>query len=745
MAVAAAWPLPTCEVCVGATTTWEVRVGPDRLRLDRDGVRARLLDGTLNGGDLVFDGAASTPLAAHAAFRTLFLPGHPDALPVRPGPKVGSAMVRRIAGLLGLGVVLIAALGAASVWLVPNLPLGGSVSKGIQTAPVAAPVAGPVGGASAAAVPVEPPPPDLVAELIARVGAVDAPRATLIAEATAARLRATPEGLVAAIAAGERAVVQGPQDPEALALLAGLLADAGQAPELRAALLGRAIVVSNDAPAVRRAVALDALARADVPAARFAADECLRAVPSDLGCREALGRVLEAASPALKEAEAANLVYTLDELAKAWPENLDLPRRAALLAARADLPGAEGRLAAERKRFPKDPAVQAASALLSFRDGAASQGRAILARMDTPPDALLVEAAGEAVGRGAPEEALALLNRLQGAPAGRDARLYEAQARWLLARAGKGAPAEAAAAAERAAELDPGHPAVVQVRVAAAALTNDAPSAAKAWEALQTRGAQPVDVSRAWIARAALNLAQHHPREALLEVESALQADASAPEVHVWRAAAMVSGQNGVAAVDALRVAVTAIDGRHARRRAYGGALPVPADIPGLRAGLTKLLEGDPARKDDLSLGLAILDWLGGDFDAASLALAPVVQRGADADALALDARLLLRKGQAREALARMEQALALRPREVAWQLVRAEALLALRQGAQAEAALASARSGNVPVTTLQLLVGDVAAKKGDTAAALVARRAAVAADPTDLHARRALRGVSED
>ncbi|MDP2310469.1 MAG: hypothetical protein Q8P18_30910 [Pseudomonadota bacterium] len=747
MAVVAAWPLPTCAVCVGDTKAWEVRAAAGRVSLDRDGVRAGILAGTLNGSDLVLDGAASTPIAAHAAFRTLFLPGHPDALPVRPEPTVGSGKLRRVPVMLGVGVVLAVALGLSSPYVLPELTAGGSASTGTKAAAVAAPVP------SAAAEVVPPPaapvvaaqPLDPIGELVKRVGPVESDGAALLAEARDARLLATPEGLLAAIGAGERAVAHAPQDPDALALLAGLLAEAGMAPQLRTALLVRAISLQKDAPAVHRAVAEDALARSDIDSARLSVDACLRVVPTDLGCRELHGRVIEAGSASIKEAEATNLVYALDELTKAWPENRHLPRRAALLAARADLTGAEGRLAAERKRFPADPALQAASALLSFRNGAPTRARALLRRLEAPPDALLVEAAGEAVGRGAPDEALALLARVQAAAMRRDARLYEAQARWLLARAGKGSAAEASAAAERVAALDPGHPAVVQVRVALASLANDPTAAARAWEQLQTGGAQPVDIARAWVARAALNVAQHHPREALLEVESALQADGSAPEVHLWRAAAQASGQNGAAAVDALRAAITAIDGRHARRRTYGGALVLPADIPALRTALTTLLQDDPARRDDLALANAVLDWLGGDAAAASAALVPLVQRGADADALALDARLLLAAGQPKEALARMDQAVALRPREVAWQLVRAEALLALRKVGDAEVALASARSGKVPVTTLQLLVGEVAAKKGDTAAALVARRAAVAADPTDLGARRALRGVTED
>ncbi|MFN7144621.1 MAG: tetratricopeptide repeat protein, partial [Myxococcota bacterium] len=198
-------------------------------------------------------------------------------------------------------------------------------------------------------------------------------------------------------------------------------------------------------------------------------------------------------------------------------------------------------------------------------------------------------------------------------------------------------------------------------------------------------------------------------------------------------------------AVEALRDAVAAVDGRHARRRAYGGALPLPADAARLRSGLTEALASDPARADDLAVSLAVVAWLSGDAAGALAAVAPVADRGGDADALALRARVLLGQGQAPGALAAVNQALALRPKEVAWQLVRGEALLAVGRTGEAESALAAARSGAVPASSLHLFAARVAAKKGDTAGALVARKAAVAADPTDLVARRALRGVTED
>ncbi len=733
-------------------------MGDERLRLDVAGVRARLVAGTLDGTDVVIDGAATTSVAAHPAFRAFFMPGHADALPPRtvaagaPAAPPSAGRGRRVLLLVGVGGVLAAALVAVFAALPdagegavrrPIPPIGASVAPAVEVIP--GPDVLPAGSPESAPPPVEAAPVGPIEALAQRVGPVEEPRAALLAAAWEARLLATTKGAEDAIVAAERAVARAPSDPEALALLAEVYADAGREPELRTALLARAVATAEAAPAVRRAVAVEALAQLDYAGARLSADTCLRTHPTDLGCREVMGRALESGAAVLKEAEASNLLYALDELAAAWPENKDLPRRGALLAARSDLLGAEARLAVERKRMPKDPALLAASALLAFRDGSTVKARGILETLDPAPDALLVEAAGEAVGRGAAEEALGYLARLQAKPTGRDARLYEVQARWLLARAGKAPVAEATAAGERAAQLDGGHPAVVQARVAIAGLADDPAAAARAWEKLQTRGPAPVDLARAWMARAALNLSQDHPREALIEVDSAMQADRSTPEVFLWMATVQVAGQNGIAASKALREAIVSIDGRHARRRAYGGALPVPADVPALRAGLTALLTGDPARADDLAVSTAVLDWLEGDLDAARASLAPLVERGIDPDALALDARLLLAKGQAPGALARVNQALALRPKEVAWQLVRAEALLSIGKASEAEAAIAAARSGNVPVTSLQLVVGKVAARNGNTAAALVARRAAVAADPTDLVARRALRGATED
>jgi hypothetical protein len=581
--------------------------------------------------------------------------------------------------------------------------------------------------------------------LITRVGPVTEAPEVLLAQARAAVAKA--EDLPAAEALAERAFAAAPEAPDALALLAELVADSGGAADLRDAALARAQTAGPTLPSVRRAAAIVALAGGNASEARRLADQCLADTPADLGCRDAQARAREAADP--KGPEVDNLLYALDELARAWPENRAIPRRAALLAARTDVLGAEARLDAQAARAPQDAGLAEARARLAFRNGRSNTARTLLGAIPTPSPDLLIEAAGDAVGRGRGGEALDFLQRVPAPASTATARLYEAQARWLVARATTPAdPTQiqaALSAARRAAQDDPGNPAVVQVRLATSLLARDFPDAVQAWQLLDPKGGTPVDQARAWVMRASMDLSQDHPREALTAMEAAVAADTSDPSSWLWLAQAHTSAQNGLAAAKALREAVVSVDGRHARRRAYGGALPVPADAATLGAALTALLASDPARQDDLGVSRAAIAWLSGDDATALTDLAPVLQRGVDADAAALRARLLLARGDAAEALSAVDAALSVRPKEAAFSLLRAEVLGALGRGREAETALATARSGGAPVASVELTKVRLALKARDAAGALVASRAAYAADPTDLVARRALRGVSED
>lgn len=723
-----------------------MRVGGARTQLDTASIRSRLTAGTLAGTDLVVDGGVATPIAAHPSFRAWFLPGHPDAI-VRPGPEVSPAPARSrarlfvglFAGVGGIGLVAaIAIVFFAGGGTTPVAPAPVEPAAPVQAASPSPPVPAPVEPAPVA----DPGSVHPFDALIERIGPVDAPRAALLARAWADRNEGTAAGLQAAVEAAERAVARAPTDAEALALLGALYAEAGVEPVLRRALVERASARSSGAPVVARAAALVALADGDAATARQRAESCLSTVPGDLGCREALAAVLDSFAPRGSEAE--NQLYALDQLAQDWPENRWVPRRAALLAARADLLGAEARLEDEARRNPKDEAITAARALLALRNGQFSRGRSLVGRVTAPDDALLLEAAGEAVARGDGKDALAFLERRKGPP-NREALLYETQARVLLARSNKANAAAAVEAADRLAKADRAGPASVQARVGAALAAGDRATATRRWDDLDPDGAPPVDVARAWLSRAVSDIEADHPREAQIALDAAVQADRSDPDVFLWRALAATASGNGRAAVEALRPAVVAIDGRHARRRPYGGALPTPADPAKLRSDLQRLLASQPTLQDELALGVAITDWLAGRTDAALAGVESLAARGGDADALALKARLLFKKGQNASALTAIDLALAQRPREVAWQLLRADILVSLKRIPEAEAALSIARSGALSGASVHLVALRLAQRKGDAAAALAASKAAAAADPTDLVARRALRGVSED
>ena len=85
-----------CERC-DPTARWTIRAASGELTLDRPGVIAALRAGRLRATDpvLVGDGR-SVPLAAHAPFQALFLPGHPDHVAPPAAPAPAASWLRRL-------------------------------------------------------------------------------------------------------------------------------------------------------------------------------------------------------------------------------------------------------------------------------------------------------------------------------------------------------------------------------------------------------------------------------------------------------------------------------------------------------------------------------------------------------------------------------------------------------------------------------------------------------------------------
>ena len=194
----------------------------------------------------------------------------------------------------------------------------------------------------AAANPAPPPPPPLDPKILepmrARVGAVHRV-APMLTEAET-QLRAGETDL--AIAAAERAVVADPDRVDALGLLLTLYAETNRFPEAWQPLLDAAMARSPNDPSTRRAQSALALARGDLPGAEAAAQDCLKDTRDSVICREALAAAREAM--ASDAASAIPVLAELDAIVAVEPDNVRVRRRAALLAAKVDAPGAEARL-----------------------------------------------------------------------------------------------------------------------------------------------------------------------------------------------------------------------------------------------------------------------------------------------------------------------------------------------------------------------------------------------------------------
>jgi tetratricopeptide (TPR) repeat protein len=700
------------------------------LSLDHAAIAGRLREARLAPGDWVAeDDGPWRPIAAHPDFRALYLPGHAEALPeeetaapralVMPPPSSAPAAPRptggpsRAAMLAVPGLVLVAALAGAGWWF----------SRGAPEAPVepAAP-APPVAAASVAApVPVAPPPAPAGAldALAARVGEVEEPRALLVARAWSARFAGD---LPAAVTAAERAVVRAPDDPEALGLLAELYVLADREPALAKELRARANEKGPHSAAASRATASIAFAQGRADAALAEAERCLQLAPDDVGCRAVHLAVTESGR------DPANLLYAYDALARDWPANRELVRHAALLAARADAAGAEERLAAARKLFRDDAELAHADSRQRLRAGDLDGALALLGSpaADVSPEVAL-DAAGILVAKGDGAGARAWLDVLP-EPGGADARaryrLLALQARILLAEADPARAADVAPAAVALAELGGKGAADLQARVIAARLGG--PDVA--WAAPDPATEHRRDVARAWMARVALLVEKGRAPDALAAAEEAVKADPSDPAAHLWKARALMVAQNPKGAYDALRAAVARVDGQAARRSGVGGALPVPAPTAWIGdADLNLTTEAGFARR--------VWTWLHGQT--------PALDGGAgDPELHALRARVRLQQGDPAGALAEIDRASAAQPREAAWHVVRVQALVALGRWADAERSLETIRSAGVQTPIVHALRAQVAKARKSPAVALDAARAATAADPLDVEARRLLRAL---
>ncbi|MFZ5476456.1 MAG: tetratricopeptide repeat protein, partial [Myxococcota bacterium] len=619
------------------------------------------------------------------------------------------------------GIAVVAAIAVAG-WWISQRP---APAPALPAPEVAAPVEVP------APVPVtpEPPPPPVVAlgpieTMTARVGAVEEPRALLVARAWTARLGGDRDG---AVRLAERAVARSPEDPEALALLAELYVEADQEPDLARELRRRAQQKGPQNVAASRAMARIAWTQGRVDAALAEAERCVSLAPDDVGCRAVNLAVTEGGR------DPANVLYAYDELAKAWPANRELARRGALLAVAADAGGAEDRVAAARKLLPKDEDLKRADAKLRMRVGDLDGALSLLGvpSPNAAPDGAL-DAAAILVAKGDGAGARAWLDALPEpgrAESRARYRLLAVQARLLLARADASRSPEVAAAAAALADLGGRSAAEIQAKVLAATFAGG--DVAAAWTAPDPEKSPRRDVARAWLARAAAEVAAGRPPEALSAAEEAVKADPSDPTAHLWKTQALLLAQNGNGAMAALRAAVAAVDGQAARRSPVDAALPVPAPA---HLALDKLGAGDLALRNQRALAEDVIAWLRG--GSPSLDPSDVTE----AELHALRARVRLARGDAAGALVEIEKAAAMQPRQAAWHVVRAQAQVALGRWSDAERSLETIRSAGHRTPIVSALRAQVAKARKSPAAALDAAREAVAADPADVVARRLLR-----
>ncbi len=545
----------------------------------------------------------------------------PRAAPARPPAE---PVARRVAATLAvLAVPVVGGLGAVAVtalawWFWTHQPPPSEVTASARPTTTA-------------------PGAEVIALLQGQAGAVNEPARLLVARAWASRIRDSPEAIVEATHLAESAVARAPDDIEAIGLLVALYSQSGIEPERARALLERAMALSPTSPYVLAADAEWLLAAGDATAARARIASCLAAAPEDLVCPEMGDRV--------GQGTPAERLAGIQALSARWPQHVGLGRRAALLAAATGGPDAERTVVAALERFPGDVVLSQVRARMRFAAGDVATAGALARRLgkNAPPD-VVAGLAGRSIDAADAGAAMGWVDLVgdTGTDAERaELRLRRAQALVLEAQANPGDARRSAAALEATAvalELSRGDPAAIQARLLAALVVGDFAAGQRAFERLETSGAAPGDLAGVYLARVALDLAQGVPAQSQRWMDEAVRLDPGSRDVWLWSATLAVAGQNPGAALGALRRAVPAVS---AETRAGLRTLPMHADVATLTNGLVNLVGADSARARDLTLGLSVLDWLGGQPDRAIARLAAAVEGSEDATVWALYARLL--------------------------------------------------------------------------------------------------------
>lgn len=517
-----------------------------------------------------------------------------------------------------------------------------------------------------------PPPaatPTSVEPLLSKVGPVTEPRNLLLARVWQARWEQPEQALINA----EKLAARYPTDPAALGLLAELRADAGTVDATTKALVEAAKSHGATHPGTLRATAALALAEGRFAEGLTAVATCEKQDPNERVCAWYRARLL-AAKP---DIEAAVEAYAA--LDGRWPGR-GFAAHAAVLAAEADLVGAEARVAAVKKQ--RSPDVEGAAALLAWRNGQPAELRTVTP--DNARDMVALAQAARLIQQRRGADALRWLERWTEADPpdllAAEATLALAQARYLVA---KDDPSQLKAAI-RAADtlLDRADPAAVQVRTLVAALEKD--SDIDAIMALHSEG-KARDIGLLYLARAQISQERRRPQDARDWLDRARRADPVNPLLWLWSTQHDLAFNSPATALSRLEEAPVAVTGLDRARNPWGGAMPLPIRENGVLKSFLDIWGQEEAHVPDVAYAQATILWLSGHYDDVEKVL------GLDdrPRALTTRARTLIAQGRAQAALPIIEELIRREPRQDAWHWLMAEALIQLRRFDDARAALA--------------------------------------------------------